>query len=162
MKRQQLAKALDLDVRTLQRYLGRGMPAPAEGESLPEWVERASKWKAENKKAPGPKKSPASEKREQLELEILEEKLSKLRLENETQRGDLHSKKQCEAEEERNYLQVAQALISVGAKVARKCYQAASPDVVQVIVDDEIRRCLAVLSAAKGPASGPAPGAEAS
>lgn len=151
-----------MDVRTLHRYLGRGMPAPADGESLAEWVARASKWKAENKKQPGPRKSPESEKRERIELEILEEKLSKLRLENETLRGDLHSKKQCEAEEERNYQQVAQALISVGAKVARKCYQAASPDVVQVIVDDEIRRCLAVLSAAKGSPAGTAPGSEAS
>lgn len=150
MNRQQLAKALDIDVRTLRRLLRLGMPEPADGETLNSWSARATQWREDTRKTPGPKKSPERQKREDLEAAILEEKLAKLRRENKVQTGELHSRKQCEADEERNYQQVAQALLSVGAKVARKCYQK-SPDEIQVTVDDEIRRCLEII--AKGNAA---------
>ena len=162
MKRQQLAAALDMDVRTLQRYLGRGMPAPKDGESLQDWVTRASTWRAENKKAPGPKKSTQSEKRELLELEILEVKLARLRLEYDLQRGDVHPKKQCALQQEQDYQLVAAALLPLGGRLARKCYQAASPDVIQGIIDEEVRRCLAIISAGEDPSSGAARGSQAS
>lgn len=146
MNRQQLATALDLDVRTLHRLLGRGLPLPADGESLPQWVVRATAWRAENKKPPGPKPGPAREERDRLELAILGEKLAKLQHENKVERGDTHSRKQCEAEQDRKLQIVAAAFLSLGARVARKCYQAASPDVIQGIIHDEARRLLEILS----------------
>lgn len=161
MNRQQLAKALDIDVRTLRRLVRLGMPEPADGETLNSWSARATQWREDTRKTPGPKKSPERQKREDLEAAILEEKLEKLRRENKVQAGELHSRKQCQLDEERNYQQVAQALLSVGAKVARKCYQK-SPEEIQVTVDDEIRRCLEIVSRGKRAPPGPSPSADAS
>ena len=161
MNRQQLAKALDIDVRTLRRLERLGMPMPADGETLNSWSARATQWRADARKTPGPKKSPERQKREDLEAAILEEKLEKLRRENKVQAGEMHSRKQCEMDEERNYQQVAQALLSVGAQVARKCYQK-PPDEIQVIVDDAIRRCLEIISRSKRPPPGASPRADAS
>ena len=122
------------------------MPEPAEGETLNSWSARATQWRSDARKTPGPKKSPERQRREDLETAILEEKLAKIRRENKVEAGELHSRKDCESEQGRNCHVIATAFLSLGARVARKCYQASSPDAIQGLICEEARRILEILS----------------
>jgi phage terminase Nu1 subunit (DNA packaging protein) len=145
VQRQELAAALDLDVRTLQRYLERGMPEPTEGETLDAWKARAEKWRTANRHAPGPKprsKTSALDKAE-LRKKQAEAKLRELDLAE--RQGKLHSVPECHDLQVGRYQELAAAFAGF-ARAMKHRVHLVPPDEVEQILDDEVRRRLEIVA----------------
>jgi phage terminase Nu1 subunit (DNA packaging protein) len=140
----ELAAALGVSARTIPRMRKRGMPAPADGEDLQEWAKRASVWRTENRKPPGRPVDKTPEEQD-AETRFRLARAIKIELEVEQIKGRLHSKDECEAAHARRCHEVTISLLGLGQAVARRCYQR-TPDVIQEIIDEEVRRRLLVLS----------------
>lgn len=140
----ELAAALGVSARTIPRMRKRGMPAPAEGEDLQEWAKRASVWRTENRKPPG---RPVDKSIEEQDADARWRlaRAIKIELEVEEKKGNLHSKAQCEAAHARRCHELTISFLGLGQAVARRCYQR-TPDVIQQIIDDEVRHRLQVLA----------------
>lgn len=140
----ELAAALGVSARTIPRMRKRGMPAPTDGEDLQVWARRASVWRTENRKPPG---RPVDKSPEEQDADARWRlaRAIKIELEVEEKKGTLHSKEQCEAAHARRCHEVNISLLGLGQAVARRCYQR-TPDVIQQIIDDEVRRRLLVLA----------------
>lgn len=146
MTNEQLAEALRVNVRTIERDLRRGLPRPADGEDLPAWVERARAWKRENRRKPGPrpKAAPAdAEVAAMARYRVAKAELAELQLAE--RRGELHSQKECEAARVQRFGEVAAAMLGIGQAIARKCANQTA-EVVLMVVNEEVRRRLQVLA----------------
>lgn len=131
-----LANALGVGVRTLERYLERGLTRPSEGEVLDGWVTRAKRWRRTNKKPPGPqakrKKLDALEQQRLIKNKLLEMQLAE-------KRGELHSSKECEASDARRWAMVMDAIKMAGTRLARRCgNQNPTPETLQIVYDEEV------------------------
>ena len=143
--RQELADLLGVNLRTLQKRLAVGMPEPAKGEEPAAWAVRANRWLDETRQPVGRRPTPAREERERLELAILEEKLTKLRLDNKWQSGDMVSRAEREGEEQETYEGVREMLLELPGRMVRQlCLRREA----EAILAAEVREILAELSAA--------------
>ncbi len=167
MTNEQLAEALRVNVRTIERDRRRGMPLPVDGEAIAAWVERARAWKRENRRKPGPRAKAApgdAETAAMARYRIAKAELAELQLAE--RRGELHSQRECEAARVQRFGEVTVAMLGLGQAVARKCAHQ-SADVVLLVVDEEVRRRLQVLADGGLPDDGdtqqqPEPGGETS
>lgn len=141
---EELATALGVSSRTIPRLRKRGMPLPAEGEDLQEWAKRAETWRRENRKPPGRPVDKSVEEQD-ADTRFRLARAIKIELEVEEKKGNLHSKKECEAAHTRRCHEVTISMLGLGQAVARRCYQR-TPDVIQEIIDEEVRRRLQVLA----------------
>jgi phage terminase Nu1 subunit (DNA packaging protein) len=139
-----MAAALGLHVRTMQRWLNAGLPEPTDGEDLKEWATRAHAWRKASRKPRGRPVEKTPEEQD-AETRFRLARAIKIEIEVEQLKRTLHSREECEAEQARRCHEVAISLIGVGQSVARRCYQR-TPDVIQQIIDDEVRRRLQVLA----------------
>lgn len=146
----QLAAALGRHPNVLRGYLKRGLTVPADGESIEVWVVRARAWCAANRGKTGPKPgSVAGGDGGQLahaELRLKRARAERAELELRQMRGEVHSRKECEAIAVRRYQEMSNAFGGLGDALARRLYQQ-TPDAIKVIVDDEVRRRLAIVAA---------------
>lgn len=141
---EELASALGVSVRTIPRMRKRGLPAPAEGEDLQEWAKRAATWRRENRKPPG-RPADKSIEEQDADARFRLARAIKIELEVEEKKGNLHSKRECEAAHARRCHELTISFLGLGQAVARRCYQR-TPDVIEQIIDDEVRRRLQVLA----------------
>ncbi len=141
---EELAAALGVSVRTIPRMRKRGLPAPTEGEDLQEWAKRAEAWRKESRKPPGRPVDKSVEEQD-AETRFRLARAIKIELEVEQIRGNLHSKSECEAAHAARCHELTISLLGLGQAVARRCYQR-TPDVIQEIIDDEVRRRLQVIA----------------
>jgi phage terminase Nu1 subunit (DNA packaging protein) len=139
-----MAAALGLHVRTMQRWLNAGLPEPTDGEDLKEWATRAHAWRKASRKPRGRPVEKTPEEQD-AETRFRLARAIKIEIEVEQLKRTLHSREECEAEQARRCHEVAISLIGVGQSVARRCYQR-TPDVIQQIIDDEVRHRLQVLA----------------
>lgn len=148
MTNDDLARALGVNTRTLERYRKRGMPWPAAGQPLEEWAKIATAWRTANRRKPGPRArrpdadglgGDALEQQRRLRNELLELQLKE-------KRGELHSTKECEALAVRRLQELRNAFAMLPDQLARALYQAPSPDAIKARVEEELRRIFEVLS----------------
>lgn len=155
----ELSKALKLSTRTVERELARGMPRPAEGQSLKDWAKDAKKWRADNRGLPGRPKSLA---KNVLQRGKADDPLDRLREANAKraelalakEEGRLHSKDECERDDAQRWAQVMNALRMLGPRFARRLGNmdpAPTPDFVQEVYDEEM--ALAVEALKRGAVS---------
>lgn len=139
-----MAAAVGMTVRTVHRWLNEGLPEPTDGEDLQEWATRAKAWRKASRKPRGRPVEKTPEEQD-AETRFRLARAIKIEIEVEQLKRTLHSREECEAEQARRCHEVAISLIGVGQSVARRCYQR-TPDVIQQIIDDEVRRRLQVLA----------------
>ena len=148
MTNDELAQKLGVAVRTFERYKKRGMPAPADGQAVDEWVAAAQQWRTANRQKPGPRAKrsaegveggDALERQRELRNKLLELQLSE-------KRGELHSTKVCESLAVRRLQELRNALGMLPDQLARALYQAPTPDAIKVRVEESLRRVLEVLT----------------
>lgn len=139
-----LAHALGVATRTLQRYLVRGLTVPQPGETSEQWVARAKAWRAANRGRPGP---PASGGETKAEWDVRWRRARALTVELELQlrRGEVHGQAECEREQVARCQEIAAAFGNLGDVCARRLYQA-SPETIKLVIDEEVRRRLEILS----------------
>lgn len=142
-----MAAALGVNVRTIERDRLRGLPLPTDGEDQAAWVTRAREWKRANRKKPGPRTVRAaagdSEAAAVTRYRLAKAALAELQLAE--RRGELHSQTACAAERVQRFSEVGIAMLGLGPAVARKCANQ-SADVVLLVINEEVRRRLQVLS----------------
>ena len=141
---QQLADALGLEIRTLQRNRKKGLPLPAEGEATAAWAPRAMAWLAEQRarKKP-PRKRPDPAERALTRIRNANAKLAELRLKK--AQGELHSLKACDEQFERRLGRLTNVFFQLPDKFARKLFQAPSPDHIKLVVEQELRAAFELL-----------------
>lgn len=149
MKNELLAKALGVNVRTIQRDRAQGLPMPAAGESVASWSRRARKWKRSARKTPGPRpvRPPGRTESEAAVLRWQEARAERAAMELAKFRAGLHSRCDCEAGIARRVADVQLAFKNLGSTLARLAFQAPSPDAIQAIVNEEVSRLTAALRA---------------
>lgn len=155
---QQLADALGLAVRTVQREKGRGLPLPAAGEHLASWAARARAWRAAHKQRTGPKVDPAAAG-DQVGLAHWNLRYRQARALRETlalqrERGEVHSKADCEREQVQRLLELRAFFVQLPDRLARRLFQAPSPEAIKVEVEAELRHAFEALQRGDAP---PAP-----
>ena len=146
MTNEELAAALGVSERTIPRMRKRGLPIPMEGEDLKAWAIRAEHWRKTNRRPPGrPRDKEPTPDEAESDARWRLARAVKLELEVAEKKRELHSKKQCEAEHTRRVQEMTIGMMGVGQAVARRVYNR-TPDIVQAIIDEEVRRRLQVLS----------------
>jgi phage terminase Nu1 subunit (DNA packaging protein) len=146
MTNEQLADALGVNVRTIERDRRRGLPLPGADEALADWVTRAKAWRQANRRKPGPR--PAADGSAAADVAMTRFRIAKAELAElqlAERRGELHSQKACEAERVARFGEVAMAMLGLGQAVARKCAHQTA-EVVLMVVNEEVRRRLQVLA----------------
>jgi phage terminase Nu1 subunit (DNA packaging protein) len=144
---EQLAVALDVSTRTINRDLTRGLPRPMRGENLEDWATRARQWKTTHRRKAGrpvEKERPASEAEADARYRMAKAELIEIQLAK--AKGELHSRVECEEQRTRLCAELSAAFQHVPDSLARRCYQAPSPDAIKLVVQEVIRRCFEVLS----------------
>lgn len=145
-----LATALGVAVRTLHLWRRQGLTTPGPEESLEAWVERARAWRASTRKRSAPvagekdSKTAADVRFRQLRAQKLEIEISVLK-------GRLHDRNECERSFVARCVELRAAFGQLPDRLARRLYQAPSPDSIKVQVEDELRRCFAVLAGEEVP-----------
>lgn len=144
---EQLAEALGLNVRTIERDRLRGLPLPADGEDLAAWATRTRAWRKATRKAPGPRPRVPSGAPEALAMTRFRTAKAELaELELAERRRQLHSQQQCEELHVRRLQDLMAAFQLLPDRMARRLYQAPSPDFIKLQLTQELRRCFEVLS----------------
>jgi len=149
MTNAELAKALGVAVRTIERYRSEGMPLPAASESLADWRKRANAWRRDRRRLPGPRKRNVDgapgreggylEEKRKLECAKIELELAELR-------GELHSSKECEAADAKRWAMVLDAIKVAGNRLARRCgNQDPSPEILQQAFEEEVSAMLEAM-----------------
>lgn len=155
MTNEQLAEALGLNVRTIERDRLRGLPLPADGEDLAAWATRAKAWRKSTRKRPGPRPTATAGDSDIIAMtryRVAKAELAELQLAE--RRAQLHSKEECESVQVRRYQEMCNAFASIGDALARRLYQQ-SPDAIKVIVEEEVWRRLEIVAAGKVASDGP-------
>lgn len=161
MTNEQLAAALGVSERTIPRLRKKGLPIPMEGEDPKAWALRAEHWRKQNRRPPGrPRDKEQTPDQADAEARFRLARAIKVELEVAVIKGELHSRKQCEAEHTRRVGEMTIAMLGIGQSVARRCYNR-TPDVIQQLIDEEVRRRLLVLSDGGMPDDDPAAAAAA-
>lgn len=159
---EQLAAALDVSTRTINRDLTRGLPRPMRTETLEDWAKRAREWKTQHRRPAGrprEKEKPATEAEADVRYRMAKAELMEIKLAE--AKGELHSQRECEDVTIRRLQEVRTACAQLPDKLARRLYQAPSPDAIKLVVEEELRRCFEALAdgrhgADAGDAGGPA------
>lgn len=149
---QQLAKALDIAVRTLCRHFAAGLPRPGPRQDLGEWIAQARTWIIEQRRKPGPKPvTPAltgtiGDEKPQWEVRYrraraLEKEMAVAVLERR-----LHSREECEAEQVRRVLELRGRLQTIPDKLAFRLLHVTDAEVVRRAISDELRLALEELT----------------
>lgn len=144
---EQLAVALGVSTRTINRDLTRGLPRPMRTESMEDWAKRAREWKKTNRRPAGrpvEKPKPATEAEADVRYRLAKAELMEIQLAK--AKGELHSQIECEAVTARRMLEVRTACAQLPDKLARRLYQAPSPDAIKIVVEEELRRCFEALA----------------
>lgn len=145
MTNEDLAKLLGTNVRTIERYRLRGLTPKAPGETAEAWIERAKAWRRANRKKPGPQGAKTGDQKDaDLRYRLAKAEIAELDLAE--RRGDLHSKKECEGQSVRRFADLRAAFSLLPQRLARRAYQAPSPETIQEIAEAEVRRCLELLA----------------
>ena len=126
---------------------------PATGEDLAAWVVRAKAWRAANRMKPGPRPAAGTEAKMAAEVEYRKLRTQKLRLEVDVLKGALHSRAECEAQAVQRLSELRASFTQLPDRLARRLYQAPSPDAIKLIVEEELRRCFEVLVSGEGGAN---------
>jgi phage terminase Nu1 subunit (DNA packaging protein) len=155
----QLAESLGITVRTLQRYLDRGLPPAAPGETLVHWIARAKPWIAANRRKSGPKKLVAGDglpvapggTTDQLER-WRRFRADREELELQARRGQVHSKAECEQEAVRRLAELVAGCKMLPDRLARRWGHAIPPDEVKETVDSELREIFDAFARGTAPA----------
>lgn len=117
------------------------------GEPLEDWAKRAREWKTVHRRPPGrpaeSKAAPTSESSADVRYRLAKAELIEIQLAK--AKGELHSKVDCEAEAVRRLQEVRTAFAQLPDKLARRLYNAPSPDAIKLVVEEEIRRCFEAL-----------------
>lgn len=143
-----LAKALGVHERTVQRWRRAGLTPPAGDENLDAWAARARAWAATARRRSGPTVLPGiASAKVDADTALARLRAQKLQLELRLLRGDVHSRHHCDALFVRSCAELRAAFARLPGEFAQKLYQAPSPEAIQVIVEEEIRRCFEVLTA---------------
>ncbi|MBL9076997.1 MAG: hypothetical protein JNL08_05815 [Planctomycetes bacterium] len=143
---QQLAAELGVNVRTVQRDRKAGMPRQRRGETIPAWAARVRAWREASRQRPGPKTRTPSDAEAAAMVRYRLAKAELAEIELARVRGDLHSRQQCDDARVRQCAEISGALRMLPDTLARKLYQAPSPDAIKLVVQEELRRALAVLT----------------
>lgn len=146
MTNEELAIALGVSERGFYDLKKRGLPLPLPGEDPKAWAIRAEHWRKQNRRPPG-RKLGGERTPEQAEFDAryLQARAMMMELKATRLKQELHSRKQCQAEHSRRVRQVTAAMMPLGRTVAASlCGR--TPDVVQAIVEEEVRRRLMILS----------------
>lgn len=146
MSKEQLALALGVNVRTLLRYCARGLTTPVGDESVEAWVARANEWRRSNRGRAGRKAEPRSDGEQSANLRYREAKAELAELDLAERRGELHSRVECERTFVSRCAELRAAFSLLPQALARKLYQAPSPDAIALVVEQELRRIFEVLS----------------
>ncbi|MFN3242078.1 MAG: hypothetical protein ACE37K_11245 [Planctomycetota bacterium] len=145
----QLAKALGVSVRTIERDRAKGMPLPANGEAIKAWAKRAKAWRAEQRRIPGPRKAKASIEEQKPSKPLERKRLAdakRAELELAKAEGLLHSKEECEREDAQRWAQVMNALRMLGPRLARRLGNVnPTPEFVQEVYDEEMSLAIETL-----------------
>ena len=138
---QELAAALGINVRSLQRYRSRGLELPAEGEAIEAWAPRAKEWIGRARQKTGPKieSGTDAEKLRHWDWRYRRARAEREELNLRIARGEVHSKAECEREQTLRFQDLNAAFAMVPDKLARRLYQAPSPEAIKIVVKNEIR-----------------------
>lgn len=137
--------ALGVHPRTLQRWRVQGLRDPAPGESIEAWKQRVAEWRRSRRRRPGPEAN-GGESQVAAETKLKQLRAEKLSIEIKAMRGELHSKAACEAAFVARCGELRAAFAQLPDKLARKLYSAPSPEAIKIQVEEELRRCFAVLA----------------
>lgn len=147
MTNEQLAKALGINVRTIERDRKRGLPLPADGEDLSAWAVRAKAWRKSTRLKPGPRARLAPGDAETAAMVRYREAKAELaELDLAQRRGELHSRHTCEALALRRLQDLQSAFAMLPDRMARRLYQAPSPDWIKEQLTEALRACFEVLA----------------
>lgn len=127
--------------RTVARLKPLGLPMPLPDEDLARWAERAKSWQLAARRRPGPRPAVGGDAKAQAELEYRRLRAQKLQLEVDVLRGELHSRKECEATAVQRLTELRATFTQLPDRLARRLYQAPSPDAIKLVVEEELRRC---------------------
>lgn len=119
---------------------------PADGEVLDAWVTRARQWIAANRKRTGPKTSgdADTEAKARIRWRLARAQLAELELQQ--RRGAVHSRSECERDFVARLQELRAAFAQLPDMLARRLYQAPSPEAIKVQVEEELRRCFEALA----------------
>jgi hypothetical protein len=122
------------------------MPLPIEGETLEVWAVRAREWKRTNRQKPGRRGTPTGDPKAAADLRFRLAKAELAELDLAVRLGQLHSQQDCESLTVRRFQELRNVFAQLPDTLARKLYQAPSPDAIKVLVEAELRRCFGVLA----------------
>ncbi len=130
---------LGVNPRTLTRHFEAGLPRLAEGQSEQDWLTAARQWIAERRGKPGPRATAPSpavqdalDRWRQARAELAELQLQEAR-------GEVHTRSECEAAQVRRLQELRAAFTRLPDLLARRLYQAPSPEAIKVVVEEELR-----------------------
>ena len=147
MNNEQLAKALGVNVRTIERDRLRGLPLPADGEDPAAWATRAKAWRKTTRLKPGPRSRLAPGDAETSAMVRYREAKAQLaELDLAERRGALHSRLDCETLAVRRLQDLQAAFAMLPDRMARRLYQAPSPEFIKLQLAEALRHCFEVLA----------------
>lgn len=147
MTNEQLAQALGVNVRTLERDRKRGLPLPADGEDAAAWAVRAKAWRKATRLKPGPRaRLVPGDAETSAMVRFREAKAQLAELDLAERRGALHSRHDCEQLAVRRLQDLQSAFAQLPDRMARRLYQAPSPEWIKQQLTDALRHAFEVLS----------------
>jgi phage terminase Nu1 subunit (DNA packaging protein) len=147
MTNESLAQALGINVRTIERDRKRGLPMPAAGEDIAAWVVRAKAWRKSTRLKPGPRARLAPGDAETSAMVRYREAKAQLaELDLAERRNVLHSRHDCEQLAVRRLQDLQSAFAMLPDRMARRLYQAPSPEWIKQQLTEALRHCFEVLA----------------
>lgn len=138
-----LAKAINVNERTLHRLRDRGMPMPANSRPTAAWIKKATEWRAANRGRPGVPPGAQSDKRQRNWSAESVRALALQRMHNlRVMRGEVMSRSEVEREWVARAMAVRTTLLALPRTMARRLANATADTVEQelsVVVNDILR-----------------------
>jgi len=140
-----MAKAMGVHVQSIYRWLRAGLPPAAAGQALEDWAKGAREWQIARRRRTGPTPLGGTAKAS-ADVDLTRLRAEKLRHELRVQRGLVHDRRACDRDFTRRCGELRAAFASLPDVLARRLYQAPSPDEIKLQVEEELRRCFEVLA----------------